>query len=135
MVIVTKEITFDAGHRLLNYDGACHNVHGHTYRLQVSVTGRIDLKSGFVIDFKDLKAWMKSAVDHFDHAMIFNRDDHLYEPIMQAGLKTYIMDKEPTAENIAAEIKEMILSFLPKDKPIDVFKVKLWETPTSFVEV
>lgn len=115
---IGKEFTFDSAHHLLNYDGACANVHGHTYHLHIMLLGKV--KDGFVIDFKLLKEivqeYVISKLDHKD----------LNE----------VMDFNPTAENIAVKI------FHSLDHVIDeAFKgrvvlerVKLYETPGSFVE-
>ena len=77
---VTKSFGFETGHALYGYDGLCKNVHGHSYKLHVTVVGRpIDdqnnVKNGMVIDFKDLKTIVKSEiVDVFDHATVFNKN-------------------------------------------------------------
>lgn len=115
---IGREFTFDSAHHLLNYDGACANVHGHTYHLHIMLLGKV--KDGFVIDFKLLKEivqeYVISKLDHKD----LNK----------------VLDFNPTAENIAVKIWEVL------DPVIDeVFKgrvvlerVKLYETPGSFVE-
>lgn len=115
---IGREFTFDSAHHLLNYDGACANVHGHTYHLHIMLLGKV--KDGFVIDFKLLKEIVKEY--------IINKLDH-------KDLNK-VLDFNPTAENIAVKIWEML------DPVIDeVFKgrvvlerVKLYETPGSFVE-
>ena len=115
---IGREFTFDSAHHLLNYDGACANVHGHTYHLHIMLLGKV--KDGFVIDFKLLKEivqeYVISKLDHKD----LNK----------------VLDFNPTAENIAVKIWEVL------DPVIDeVFRgrvvlerVKLYETPGSFVE-
>lgn len=127
---VTKEFKFDAGHRLMHHKGLCHNLHGHTYVVQVSVQGKVDPHTGMVVDFKDLKRVVQPLVDELDHAMIFNKDD--FENINHCAKMAYkyiVMPCEPTAENIAA-------LFLDKVIESDFYKpsVKVWETPTSFAE-
>lgn len=115
---IGREFTFDSAHHLLNYDGDCANVHGHTYHLHIMLLGKV--KDGFVIDFKLLKEivqeYVISKLDHKD----LNK----------------VLDFNPTAENIAVKIWEVL------DPVIDeVFRgrvvlerVKLYETPGSFVE-
>lgn len=107
---VTKKFTFDSAHKLLNYKGKCKNLHGHTYMLNVTVSGDIDKKSGMVIDFVDLKRIVnKKIIDILDHNM-------LNEVIEQ-----------PTAENLAVWIWDQL-----KDE-FNICKIELWETPDSFV--
>lgn len=120
-VYVTKEFTFEAAHHLVNYDGDCANVHGHSYKLQVTASGDIDTSDQkyanecMVIDFKDLKKVVKERViDHHDH----NNLNKLYG--------------NPTAEIMVIEIFNDIASHLPKDVKLE--SVKLWETATSFAE-
>lgn len=106
---IAKEFTFDAAHKLNDYDGLCANLHGHTYRLQVVVKGRVK-KSGMVIDFGDLKKIVsKNVLLKLDHK-------YLNETI-----------KQPTAENISIWIWNQL------KKEIPLCEVKLWETPTSYV--
>lgn len=111
---VTKEFTFDAAHYLTKYHGKCENLHGHTYRLHVTVDGEVG-EEGMVIDFKDLKDLVKEK--------ILNRLDH-------SDLnKTF---ENPTAELIAVWIWNEL-----KNEPAlggtKLYEIKLWETAESFV--
>jgi len=114
--IVTKEFTFDSAHFLQDYNGKCENLHGHTYKLQVSVEGARD-ESGLVIDFVELKKIVnEKIIDKLDHT---NLND--------------VLDVNPSAENIV----EWIWNTLSHDfstKRYHLYAVKLWETPTSFAE-
>lgn len=120
-IYVTKEFEFEAAHHLINYDGPCANVHGHSYKLQVTVSGNVDvLDTRFatdcmVIDFKDLKSIVNKAV--------INTHDH-------EDLNT-IYDN-PTAEIMVIHMFYGIEERLPKDVKLE--SVKLWETSTSFAE-
>ena len=68
VVLVTKEITIDSAHHLEDYDGKCANVHGHTYRIQVTARGIVDSKTQMVVDFSDLKRVMDEFItQRFDH--------------------------------------------------------------------
>ncbi|PJC54320.1 MAG: 6-carboxytetrahydropterin synthase QueD [Candidatus Levybacteria bacterium CG_4_9_14_0_2_um_filter_35_21] len=109
-MLITKEFRFDAAHQLLNYNGPCANLHGHTYKLQVSVAGIVQ-KSGMVMDFGDLKNIVnEKVISKLDHTFI-------NKIIIQS-----------TAENITLWIWNQLEEFLPLQK------ITLWETPTSFVE-
>lgn len=115
---IGREFTFDSAHHLLNYDGACANVHGHTYHLHIMLLGKV--KDGFVIDFKLLKEivqeYVISKLDHKD----------LNE----------VLDFNPTAENIAVKIWEVLDPVIDEafKGRVVLERVKLYETPGSFVE-
>ena len=106
-MIITKIFTFDAAHKLINYDGPCANLHGHTYKLYVSVKGPV--KDGFVIDFVDLKKIVKDKV--------ISKLDHI-------TLNDVI--KQPTAENIIIWIWKQL------EKELNLTELKLYETPDSY---
>ena len=108
-MIITKVFTFEAAHKLEGYDGDCSNLHGHRYKLEVSVKGNVGA-DGFVIDFRDLKKTVHdSAISKLDHS-------YLNDTI-----------KVPSAENISIWIWDAL-----KDK-LDLHQIKLWETENSFV--
>ena len=129
---VTKILQFAAGHRLFKYDGNCNNIHGHNYTVEVTVSDDVN-DMGFVIDFKDLSQRLKIALSRYDHALLLHKDDPLVSILNIPGLslKLHIMDGNPTAENIAKELYHC----LPQDCEINVVKVKLYETDTSFAEI
>jgi len=110
--LVTKEFTFDAAHRLERYHGKCEELHGHTYRLSISVKGELD-DEGMVIDFLELKALIKEHVlSHLDHK-------YLNEVIEQ-----------PTAENIAKWVFDAVKPLIDSEKR-KLHEVRVWETVTS----
>lgn len=110
----TKIFTFDSAHKLNDYDGDCKYLHGHTYKLEVTVRGRRD-SCGMVIDFKDLKAIVKEE--------IISELDHRY--------LNDIFDFNPTCENMVEWIFEKLDSRLSKGES-SLQKIVLWETPTSY---
>ncbi|MCX7916039.1 MAG: 6-carboxytetrahydropterin synthase [Verrucomicrobiae bacterium] len=127
MYIVTKHIDFCYGHRLLNYQGKCRYLHGHNARVEVDLAAeRLDAR-GMVQDFIDIKQVIKTWIDDtLDHTMLLNRADPLVPVLQQQGERFYLMDDNPTAENIAKLIyTEAHARGLP------VVAVRLWETPTS----
>ena len=141
---ITKEITFDSAHLLSNYDGKCNNLHGHTYKLQVTLEGEVDSKSGMLLDFNKIKEVLNVAIlQHFDHAIIFSsaelQENSEKELLLWACKfnKKYIElpEGKSTCENMAPIIKAYIRVYLKniKVENLDV-SVKLWETPTSFAE-
>lgn len=131
---VIKEITFDAGHRLMHHKGLCRNLHGHTYHLSLSIEGGVNKETGMVIDFKDLKSAIVSVVDQLDHAMILNSEDKKHiDFVVDLGHKFVLIKGEPTAENIALFIKEEIYHSLTEYFGRNEIIVTLKETPTSAV--
>lgn len=123
VVYVTKEMTFDSCHNLIDYDGPCARLHGHTYKIHVTLKGQCDDK-GFLVDFNDLKQIMKdNVVDKADHRYLNS-----------------IMEFNTTAENMVKYYYDLlnlaIIKLYGYDNPrnIKLVSVKLWETPTSFAE-
>lgn len=134
MIEVTKTLEFCSGHRLLDYDGPCARPHGHNYKLEVTVAlgsdGGLD-KTGFVVDFKDLKGAMKYATDRLDHRMVLRKDDPLVAHLEES--EVVIWDHNPTAENMAGWFAEMIEDFFDSES-IQVREIVLWETSTSYAK-
>ena len=118
-VEVTKEFTFDSAHHLECYQGDCANLHGHTYKLHVTMKGKLN-NIGMVIDFKDLSRIVKEVVvNRLDHKML-----------------NHILNYNPTAENMVLWIHDELTEALQKEdlRGVKVTSVVLWETPTSFAE-
>jgi 6-pyruvoyltetrahydropterin/6-carboxytetrahydropterin synthase len=137
---VTKEFDFEMAHALWNYDGACRNIHGHSYKLYVTLLGVPnpdpgDPKFGMVIDFKDLKKMVKGPiVDYFDHSLVVYREaeGEILTTIRQMYEKVHVFDFQPTCENLVVFIVKSIRETLPAG--IELQAVKLYETATSYAE-
>ena len=137
---VTKIFEFDTAHTLHNYDGLCSNIHGHTYKLHVTVIGEpiADItspKCGMVVDFGVLKNKIKdNIIDKFDHSLIVSRNENtnFAESNNSIFKRIHIVDFQPTAENIVAHFAELIKPLLPQG--IELFSLRLYETSTSFAE-
>lgn len=138
IIRVTKEFRFEGAHALQDYDGKCRHIHGHSYSLFVTVMGKpVDSlkhpKSGMVIDFSELKRIVnETIIEPFDHALILRNDSALVEEIAEAYSNVVVVDFQPTCENLAVYFAHTIKGNLPSD--VRLFSVKLYETPTSFVE-
>ena len=135
---ITKIITMDCGHRLSDYVGKCRRIHGHTYRLEVTVGGKVN-EQGMIVDFSQLKEILVQKVENkFDHKLILKIDDILNQAISKAIPKDedWIcwVDYNPTAENMVFDIFEVLKTEL-KGKNLGLKKVVIWETPSSFAEV
>ena len=138
---ITKQFNFETGHALYGYDGKCRNVHGHSYKLSVTVVGKPiteveNVKLGMVIDFGDLKKIVKEEiVDKFDHATVFNKNTphvELAKELTDRGHNVILADYQPTSENMVIDFASKIKARLPKN--ISLFSLKLQETDTSFAE-
>lgn len=138
---ITKQFTFETGHALYGYDGKCKNVHGHSYKLSVTVIGSPisdvnNVKYGMVIDFTDLKKIVKEeVVDQFDHATVFNQNTphiELAKELQSRDHHVILVDYQPTSENMVIDFAKRIAKRLPTN--IDLFSLKLQETESSFAE-
>jgi 6-pyruvoyltetrahydropterin/6-carboxytetrahydropterin synthase len=138
---LTKSFSFETGHALYGYDGKCKNIHGHSYKLYVTVIGEPisdsgNVKYGMVIDFGDLKKIVKEEiVDVFDHATVFNKNTPHFELAMELksrGHNVLLVDYQPTSEMMVIDFAEKIQRLLPQH--IQLHSLKLQETETSFAE-
>jgi len=138
---ITKQFSFETGHALYGYDGKCKNVHGHSYKLDVTVIGvpitdNTHVKHGMVIDFGDLKKIVKGEiVDVFDHATVFNKNTphvELAKELESRGHNVLLVNYQPTSEMMVIDFADKIKKHLPKN--IKLHSLKLQETATSFAE-
>jgi len=128
MFRVTREIDFCYGHRLLNYEGKCKYLHGHNGRAVIVIESETVDHRGMVIDFSDIKKVISTWIDeNLDHRMILNRNDPAIAALRELGEPLYLIDENPTAENIAKLIHEVgVRAGLP------IVETHLWETPRCF---
>ena len=138
---LTKIFHFDTGHALAGYDGKCRNVHGHSYRLEVTVIGTpIDdmnhVKFGMVIDFGDLKEIVKKyVIDDYDHALVLNKNTHykeIGEFLEKGGHHILMVDFQPTGEMMIQDMAQRIMKHLPER--VQLHHLRLYETGTSYAE-
>ncbi len=137
---LTKIFEFEMAHALWNYDGKCKNIHGHTFKLEVTVIGEPindpgSPKNGMVIDFGDLKKIIKQhIVDKHDHYLTINQNSpHNNLDYENAGFELINRKNyQPTSENLVIEFVDIIKKQLPKN--IKLLSVKLWETANSYAE-
>jgi len=137
---ITKEFHFEMAHALWNYDGKCKNIHGHSYKLFVTVKGEPiedinNPKNGMVMDFGDLKKIVNNhIIDKHDHAIAINKNTphaKLFESEHSFDLIEY-KDYQPTCEKMVEDFVEIIKKELPKN--VELVSIKLYETATSFAE-
>lgn len=138
---VTKKFGFEAAHRLRKHGGLCRNLHGHSYKGEVTVSGPIWKDTGMVCDFSFLSKIIKMIVDGeegspavpLDHSVMLNCEDKELSTVCeQMEFRVFSMVDEPTAENIANTIADRILDHLPDNLYLE--KVRIWETENSYAE-
>ena len=137
---LTKIFTFEMAHALPGYDGACRHIHGHSFRLEVTVLGQpMDApghpKNGMVMDFKDIKTIVNEAfVKIYDHALVLPDTvaPEVLAHISENFGRVIAMPFQPTCENLIADCVEKVRPKLPPG--VELWSVKLSETATSFAE-
>lgn len=137
---ITKQFSFEMAHALRNYDGLCRNIHGHSYKMDITLAGQplhdeSSPKNGMVMDFGDLKRLVnEEVISLLDHALVLNAktDAQLVEVLKQNYEKIVIVDFQPTTENLLNFIADKIQSRLPNDVKLSC--VRLRETDTSYAE-
>jgi 6-pyruvoyltetrahydropterin/6-carboxytetrahydropterin synthase len=128
MFRVTREIDFCYGHRLLNYDGKCKYLHGHNGRAVIALESAELDERGMVLDFTDIKQVVSRWIDdNLDHHMILHRDDPAVPALVKLGEPLFLLDVNPTAENIA----RVIFAFT-RSQGFPIVETRLWETPHCF---
>lgn len=128
MFRVTREIQFCYGHRLLNYEGKCRHLHGHNGIAVISIEAESLDDRGMVLDFSDIKRVVSGWIDDsLDHRMILCKDDPAVPVLREMGEPLFLIDANPTAENIAKLIYDFTAS-----QGFPIVECKLWETPNCF---
>ena len=117
MFEVSVEQTFAAGHALRNYRGKCENVHGHNYRVRITVQGEQLDSIGLLVDFVEVKRLMSGVIEYLDHRFI--NDLPPFDVL------------NPSAENIAKYFHDRVSEGMQNDAPVRISEVRVWETDTS----
>ena len=138
MIRITKAFKLEMAHALHGYDGLCKNIHGHSYRLWVTISGEIKnekghRKDGMVLDFDSIKKIIKQAIiEKYDHSLVLNANSPHAEIDLSAFEKVFYLPFQPTSENLVNDFAKLIKSNLPEN--VELLKVVLSETATSFAE-
>jgi 6-pyruvoyltetrahydropterin/6-carboxytetrahydropterin synthase len=137
MLTCTRLLSFDAAHRILGHEGQCANLHGHRYLVEVEAIGAGD-DLGRIVDFSVLKDRVGGWLDrHWDHTTILSSEDLEYVAALSPLPKTkpiYLVAWNPTAENMARFILDIVCPNVLKDLGIQVVRVRVRETPNCFAE-
>ena len=137
---LTKEFDFEMAHALWNYDGPCRNIHGHSYKLFVTIIGEPrqqeeDPKLGMIIDFGELKKIVKETiVDRFDHCLVINEKapHDMMQKVDQMFEKYEVLNYQPTSENLIIDFADKLIEALPDQ--VLLHSLRLYETATSYAE-
>ncbi len=141
VIRLTKEFSFEAAHMLEGYDGPCREIHGHSYKLLVTVKGEpcpddSSPKHGMVMDFGMLKRIVgEQIVDKMDHAFVMRdtlQSEQLYATLKERFSKIVLVDYQPTCENMLADFAERLLGALPDS--VELHSLRLHETASSYAE-
>jgi 6-pyruvoyltetrahydropterin/6-carboxytetrahydropterin synthase len=141
---ITTRMEFDSGHRIPNHKSSCKNLHGHRYAIEVTLKGDIidqenESDYGMVMDFKDAKELIrKTIVEPWDHAfLVYEKDLEVINFLNSLkGHKTVILDKVPTAENMALIAFNLLKNVFVKTFQNDIvpIRVRLFETPNNWAD-
>ena len=135
IIRITREFSFEGAHALKGYDGKCSHIHGHSYRLAVTVTGKPiaednSPKKGMVIDFTDLKKIVgENIIDKFDHSLVMSKDAELADEIQKVYGNVVVVDFQPTSEMLAIYFADIVSRHLPDG--VQLYSIILWETEKS----
>ena len=140
IIKITKQFSFEMAHALRNYDGLCRNIHGHSYKMDITLAGQplhdeSSPKNGMVMDFGDLKRLVnEEIISLLDHALVLNdkTDTQLIEVLKQNYEKIVTVEFQPTTDNLLNFIAAKIQSRLPET--VTLTCVRLRETDTSYAE-
>ncbi|MFA5712776.1 MAG: 6-carboxytetrahydropterin synthase [Bacteroidales bacterium] len=135
---ITKEFQFEGAHALSHYDGKCRNIHGHSYKLFITISGRPleqakNPKNGMVLDFSLLKEIVnRDIISIFDHALVLQKGASLAKELASQYNNVIELPFQPTCENLTLHFVEIIKEKLPH--PLTLQSIKLHETASSYVE-
>jgi 6-pyruvoyltetrahydropterin/6-carboxytetrahydropterin synthase len=140
IIRVTREFSFEMAHVLGDYDGPCKNVHGHSYRLFVTVSGipvkdNNNPKKGMVIDFSDLNRIVENTIiNSFDHSVVISKDFEKGKADMLKNTfgNTMVVDYQPTCENLVYDFAERLACEFPEG--VKLHSLRLYETAKSYAE-
>ena len=140
IIKITKQFSFEMAHALRNYDGLCRNIHGHSYKMDITLAGQplhdeTSPKNGMVMDFGDLKRLVnEEIISLLDHALVLNDkiDDQLVAVLKQNYEKIVTVDFQPTTENLLNLIASKLKKRLPET--VKLCRIRLRETDTSYAD-
>jgi 6-pyruvoyltetrahydropterin/6-carboxytetrahydropterin synthase len=136
MLQLTKIFHFEMAHAIHGYAGACKDIHGHSYKLHVTVAGdetdgEYIPAPGLLLDFKELKrSVIASFIQKVDHKLVVSQDYVAEHPGIRSEENLVILEAEPTAENLLIYIQRILSAILPFT--VKLAELTLYETKDSF---
>ena len=136
MITIAKDFNWEMSHRLTFHKGLCKNIHGHSYKMRIYLTGELD-KNGMIIDFYDLQKIVEPFVmGVLDHAFICSNDDkEVIEFLKKHNWRHFIMDKTTTCENMCFMFIDKFKEEFEKIENLYSFKIRVYETADAFAEL
>ena len=133
---IAKDFYWEMSHRLPFHKGPCRNIHGHSYKIRVELTGKAD-NNGIVMDYYDLKVLILPIIEKLDHAFVADKDDKIMIDFLKGNdMKYHILEKTTTAENLAEYIFQEVKSEIKKKySNIHSLTIRLFETDDVYAEV
>jgi 6-pyruvoyltetrahydropterin/6-carboxytetrahydropterin synthase len=134
---VAKRIEFPAGHRLMNYEGKCYNIHGHSFIVEALFSADTLDEMGFVIDFTEIGHFLKDWIDvNWDHAFIANSADiALIEFLKEHKMKYYTLDANPTTEQMAIHLFTVVQDWVYDNaggNGLQTERIRVWESSNAY---
>jgi 6-pyruvoyltetrahydropterin/6-carboxytetrahydropterin synthase len=140
VITCTRIIGFDMGHRVYKHESKCSHPHGHRYTAEITAVAPELDPQGRIIDFSVLKEKIGGWIDaNWDHGFMLFEQDPAFAimrnfPDVQGDLRVFTVPFNPTAENIAAHLGEVVCPMLMKDTGILINHIRLYETPNGYVD-
>lgn len=141
---ITRRLEFDAGHRIPDHSSQCRHLHGHRYAIEITLSGQIittagQSDNGMVMDFSEVKALAKAhLVDAWDHAFLAYRGDEDVVKFLASinGHKTVLLDRVPTAENLASIAFATLAPVYRNkfDNQLRLDRIRIYETPNCWAD-
>ena len=135
IVSIAKDFWWEMSHRLPFHDGPCRNVHGHTYKLRLELSGTPN-EHGILIDYYRMQEVVTPVLSLFDHSFLCDQTDSLMIGFLSDnGFKHYIMEKNSTSENIAELLGSMLSVKFSGFANLTAMEIKIYETSDVYAAV
>lgn len=134
MIKLGKDFIWEMSHRLPFHNGWCKNIHGHSYKMRVELTGELD-QNGMLIDFYDIDKVVKPIINQYDHSMLVDENDtKTLEFLKENNFRFVKVNFTSTSENIAINFAKQFATEFSKHKNIKELSVRVYETSDAFAE-
>lgn len=135
-VKIGKDFIWEMAHRLPFHEAGCRNIHGHSYKMRVELTGSMN-ENSMILDFYDVAKVVQPLIDKIDHAFICDENDTLMlDFLKQNNFKYYLMNqKHTTAERMSIHFLQVFAPEFAKYENLDTVTVRVYETADAFAEV